>query len=269
VSGLQALDDICSKYNRKLTVVPFDSICYDLEIKATGRHIETIYSKLFYSRLLSIDKIFYLDSDTVVIGSLDELWSIDMGDNAFAGVNARAINSAKELDLPKKAPFINDGVVLINLRVCRQQDMLEKFKLFIHENDGDPPLLSEGVINQTCVSKILVLHPKFNLMSGLIEFKGNRSEHMDYFYDQSIIAEAVASPVVVHYLSAFYNRPWDINCSHPMKHHYLFYKSISVWKDVPLTNKKLHPRLRLISILSRYLPEIIFSYLHTFKQRLM
>jgi lipopolysaccharide biosynthesis glycosyltransferase len=262
--GLFTLKNIAKKYRRKITIVPFDSICYDLSLKDTGRHIETIYAKLFFTRIEGIDKIFYLDSDTVVVDSLKELWEIDLEDFQIAGVETFTVDVKKKLSLLPKDNFINDGVALLNLKKLRDDKVLPQFLEFLASHSGNPPLLSEGTINKVCKGKILSLHPRFNLLSGLIFYKQGRfleNENLSNYYDDSIIKEAIEKPTVIHYLSAFYNRPWDRNCTHPFRKEYLYYKSISPWIDTPLSDKSLPIRLRMIGFLFKAMPYPVFKWI--------
>lgn len=263
--SLELLKKLVDSYNRKLIIVSFNELCVDLKINNLGRHIETIYAKLFISQIEVIDKIIYIDSDTIINNSLKELWNIDLEDNFFGGVNAKAINSAALLSLEKSDPFINDGVVIINVKHLRKHNMLNKFKNYIEKYDGNPPYLSEGVINMVCKGQIKIIHPKFNLMSGLIEFKGNRFAYMDFYYSKDTLKESVYSPVIIHYLAAFYNRPWDINCTHPFKERYIYYKSISFWKDVPHENKKLNIKLRFYRFIYKIVPHDILDFIQYVK----
>lgn len=259
--SIEILHNIVESYNRKLIVVPFDEICYDLEIKDTGRHIETIYAKLYFSRLQDIDKILYIDSDTVIVGSLQSLWEINIDNYLLAGVETYTVDVKRELDLSANENFINDGIAFLNLKNMRDQNMITKFNKLIADYNGNPPLLSEGVVNKACKGKILSIHPKYNLMSGLFMMKGRKSfdqKLLSNYYSESIIQEALDKPIVIHYLAAFYNRPWDKNCTHPMKEKYLYYKSISPWKNLRLTNRKLGIRLRVIGFLYEKLPENLF-----------
>ena len=264
--SIEQLIILARNYEREIEIISFDSICFDLKINSLGRHIETIYSKLFFSRIEGVDKILYLDSDTIINGSLKELWEIDLENNLFAGVDAKAINSGNIINLGRSDPLINDGVVIVNVKELRKHDMLNKFKTYIDAYKGAPPLLSEGIINKLCIGKIKIIHPKYNLMSGLISFKGNRFANTDFYYTKDVIQEAIKSPVIIHYLAAFYNRPWDINCSHPMKDLYLYYKSISFWKNVALENKKLSFYLRIIKLLYTFLPHDILDFIRYIKE---
>ena len=265
---ISSLKRICDRYGRILTVICFEKLCTGLEVSTISRHIHTIYAKLFFSRIYGIDKILYIDSDTIINGPLDELWQIDLNDNTFAGVNARAINDARELNLSKDAPFINDGITLINLTACRVKNITEKFIKFIQQHNGKPPYLSEGTINKVCMGNILVIHPKFNLMSGLIGYKENKYSDVKNFYSDEIIIQATKEPIIIHYLSGFFNRPWSIYCKHPMKDRYLYFKSMSEWAELPLIREKLPLRLKLIGILFEFLPRNIYYLLQYQKRRL-
>lgn len=263
-TSITVLKDIVNKYKRDLIIIPFEDMCYDLKISETGRHVETIYAKLFFSRIKNIDKILYLDSDTIINGSLKDLWLIDISSYLVAGVETYTVSVKKELNLSKEDNFINDGIALLNLELLRKEKVLPKFLAFINERNGNPPLLSEGTINAVCKGQILSLHPKYNLMSGFLTFpdkKYYKHNLLGDFYSQEEIKEAIKSPIIIHYLSAFYNRPWNRNCSHPLKDKYLHYKSISPWEKENLTYKSMPIRLLIIGFIIKHLPYGVFNLL--------
>lgn len=272
ITNLDILKNICNKYNRILKILSFDKLCEGLVTSDTGRHIETVYAKLFLSRIIDIDKIFYIDSDTIINNSLKDLWSIDISKHCLAGVETYTVNSKEKLGLKPDDVFINDGVTLLNLEKLRVDNYDKKFIDYINIKNGNPILLSEGTINVVCNKLILTLHPKYNLMSGLVFFKSNKYfKHYKYlgsYYSNQIIKEAIEKPVVVHYLSGFYNRPWDINCTHPMKDLYIYYKSISPWKEVALTDGKISLYLRLIKFIIKYFPKFFYIQISKLKYKI-
>jgi lipopolysaccharide biosynthesis glycosyltransferase len=156
---------------------------------------------------------------------------------------------------------------LLNLEEFRKSNILENFKDCIEDFNGNPPVLSEGVINKVCKGRIKILHPKYNMMSGLFDYRRNRFANMISYYDEITINEAIQFPVIIHYLSAFYNRPWNIYCTHPMKDIYLHYKSLSFWKNSPLERRKLNFKLRLIKFLYTVLPNDLLDFIHYIKNR--
>jgi len=253
---------ITNKYNRNIRFVPFAILCKELKIDSIGRHIQTIYAKLFFSRLEDVDKILYIDSDTIIDGSLEELWKMDIEEFYIAGVET--ISSVKlntSVGMSMSDCFINDGVVLINLKKWRVDDIEKEFISYIKKYNGNPPVYSEGTINAVCKGNILRINPRYNLLSGIIFYKVKdiiKMTQMD-FYTQEIINMAVSKPVIIHYLCGFYNRPWNKRCSHPLKSRYLYYKDISPWKDEKLKSDRLPVRLTIIKILYMILPFRLFQ----------
>ena len=55
-ANITILQKICNSYNRELKVINFDEIAYDLDISSIGRHIATIYTKVFFPRIKNVDK---------------------------------------------------------------------------------------------------------------------------------------------------------------------------------------------------------------------
>jgi lipopolysaccharide biosynthesis glycosyltransferase len=246
--NLIILDNLCKNYGRILEVIEFEELCYDLEINSIGRHIETIYAKIFFSRIDKLRKIIYLDSDTIICGSLNELYSTDISGCYMGVVETYTNKYRRQLNIKIGNPFFNDGVALINVDFCRENNLIKKAKDTLIQFNGSPPVLSEGILNMICQGNIKLIHPRYNLMSGLLQHIISDPEYLSSFmtYSKNELIEACDEPIVIHYLSGFYNRPWCIRCSHPYKDKYLNYKLISPWARTPLINKELPLKLFLI-----------------------
>ena len=93
----------------------------------SSRYPLEIYYRLFASDLLpkTLDRILYLDVDIVVIQSLRELYNMDFERNLYIAsshVNERMTHlNAKRLGLKEDVPYINTGVLLMNLELLRKQ----------------------------------------------------------------------------------------------------------------------------------------------------
>ena len=264
-SSINKLKDIALVYNAKLIYLDFDVLCSELNINALGRHIETVYSKLFFCDILNIDKILYVDSDTIINASLSDFWNVELDNYVVAGVSTPTIGSKKQLCLSESDTFINDGVVLMNLKKLREENYKGKFLECIASYGGDPPVLSEGVINKVCQGKIKIVNPEFYLMSGLITYKHSKFNGVRNFYSKQELQNAIKNPVIIHYLAGFYNRPWNKDCKHPMKDKFLYYKSKTIWKDVELKSSNLPKRIKLIGWLYKYLPADLVESIRNIK----
>lgn len=255
------LEEIVDKYSRQLIIIPFSDWEGDLPVDSTGRHIKSVYAKIFFGRIPDIDRILYIDSDTIVADSIRKLWNTNMDKYAIAGVETiNTPNAKRKIKLKVDDLVINDGVALMNLKLWREKNFEKKCLNFVKKWNGNPPVLSEGTINSVCKGYICRLNLKYNLTSAAIDYSAKEIELLTgcSYYSQEQINSAVKSPCIIHYVSGFHNRPWNKKSTHPFKQYYLKYKKISKWKDIPLGEGKLSKKTRLIYYMHRIMPYQIF-----------
>lgn len=77
--------------------------------------------------------------------------------------------------------------------------------------------------------KKYILPIKYNLQHGFL----HKEPQVSWEYDYEI-EEAIVSPIIIHYTAA--DKPWHLDCSHPLKKEFLKYKSMSIWHNIPLSN---------------------------------
>lgn len=99
-----------------------------------------------YSRLLipglkpELDKVIYLDTDTIALGDIKKLWDIDLGDYPYGAAPELGYseilfeNCKKNLGISEKHIYPNAGVLLINCtkwRECNaEKDLLDSANKF-------------------------------------------------------------------------------------------------------------------------------------------
>lgn len=247
-NNLELLNAICNSYDRTMIVIPFEQIAFDLKLSNTGRHIETVYSKIFFSRIKGLHKCLYIDSDTIIVDSLMPLWNIDISNVYLAAVETFTLKNREDLGIKPETIVFNDGMTLMNVDYCRENKLIDKSLHLIDKFEGNPPVLSEGVLNSICQDKVKFISLRYNLMAGMYQIGIENSKYLSTItsYSQEDIESSCQHPVIIHYLSAYYNRPWSKKCTHPLKHFYLKYKLISPWKDQELTNDDLPIKQNLI-----------------------
>ena len=106
----------------------------------TRRYPKEIYYRLVAPYLLpeSLDRILYMDVDTVVINSLTDLYQSDFEENYFMGCTNTKLMLQKfnqlrlGIDVEKDVPYINTGVLMMNLPLLRKnlnfEDICEFFE---------------------------------------------------------------------------------------------------------------------------------------------
>lgn len=270
--NINCLEKMIERFDAELVIKKFDEIAYDLYAKEGYRHINSIYAKWFVFRILnSVEKILYIDSDTIVNGSLKNLWEQDLGDNVVAGVKTFCDDHVKmQLGLSKDAQVINDGIVLLNVDKWKAGRYLEKCLEIMREYDGNPPVLSEGVINKVCHNKIKFIEPKYNATSLLFMYSVRNMNRINRkeFYSESDVLEARKNPIIVHYAGNIFIRPWYENSDHPYKAYYDTYLEQTIWKDSRSGCVELSKSISMLRMIKKYISEDIIVELLLVRRRI-
>lgn len=125
-------------------------------------------SKETYYRLLAaeylpeyLDRILYLDPDTVIMNPLDGFYNIDFGDNLIVGATHVALfiktYNLKRLDMPANGEYINAGVMLMNLDGLRKSYSSKEIFEYIELNKKKLYLADQDVINALYGDRTLVI----------------------------------------------------------------------------------------------------------------
>ncbi len=126
---------------------------------------ETYYRLLAHEYLPeSVERVLYIDPDTVVIKPLDEFYNVDFGSNILAGCThvkglLRRAN-LKRLSLPRTVEYLNAGVLMMNLKLMRTMYTSEHIFEFIRRNGNDLLLADQDVLNALYGRQTIVLNPE-------------------------------------------------------------------------------------------------------------
>ena len=142
-----------------------------------------------------LDKVLYLDCDTLIRGNLDELFSLDLTNKYLAGVKDvwGVSKYVKRLDM-KSGVYVNSGMLLFNCDYCRKEHFFDKVVDFAKNNAKIIEFCDQDSINKVVDEYKLVVSPKYNLMDtwwrgGYYEFEGE--EEAEYL-------KAKENPVIAH-----------------------------------------------------------------------
>lgn len=172
-----------------------------------------------------LEKALYLDCDIVVEKSLYELYNTDLKDNYIAGVeDVHNYYKTKKNDIllgGYSEPYINSGVLLLNLKKIREDNIVDKlFKTQMELNYKTYIQSDQDVINIVCKYKKSILPLKFNVLTAVF------SNDLCCQYNRYEYEESISNPVIIHFTD--YIKPWNNIDSFPINHfHYRYYKYLS------------------------------------------
>lgn len=173
---------------------------------------ETHY-RLFLPDILSnVDKCVYLDSDTIACANIKSFFEMIPDDKYVLGVKAPAFHMglpdeyARQAHLPDLKKYINAGVLGMNLKLMRQDRIMDRIKSLMNTKmeNGD-----QDCINSACYDKIAFAEYKYNYMTKYALWK---VETYKGLFSEKEILEAKSDPYIIHYADR--KKPWnDLTCS--------------------------------------------------------
>jgi lipopolysaccharide biosynthesis glycosyltransferase len=207
------------------------------------------YLRIFAAEVLEkeIGKILYLDCDLVVLGNLWDLWNTDIDTYALAAVPDGFVGSRGEaLGIPTDRPYVNAGVMLMNLRRWRADRLAQRLIRFIEAQGSSLRYWDQDAINAVLHDSILPLDHRWNLQAMTY-----KSRWRQYRASDSGLREACRRPAILHYSTA--EKPWRFRAIVKKKLFYFDYLAKTDWRSAnPLGLAWYHrPEFYLDHLLSR------------------
>ncbi len=272
------LEGLVASFGRTLTYIqPLDvEGLANTSINIGRWNISTFY-RLFLPTLLpqEVDRVLFIDCDTIVLDSLTPLWEMDMQDKWLWGVDdCRGEKYRTELGLAPDANYINNGVLLIDLAAWRREGVEQLFIDYIRDNQGDITYVDQGVQNGVCAArgKSGLLPPRYNALTVFFDFSYENLMKLrkpPVPMTREAHQEAVTHPAIVHFQSCFKSgvRPWVKGCKHPMTERFLAYKAKSPWADAPFRKDDRTTPQKVLNFVANAMPQRLMvscvSFVHT------
>lgn len=191
------------------------------------------YYRLWLTEILpnSIDKVLYLDGDIIVRHSLLPLWNTDLAGYAVGVVTdwmEGCIELYHRLKYPSQYGYFNAGVLLINIKYWRENNVLKEFSDNLSNYYLNIKYHDQDILNVVFRDRKIVLPLKYNLSAGFL-FK---TPSYDYLKYKDEVTEARMDPVILHFTTS--EKPWHTyqRNPHPFQSSFYKYQNQTKWKGV-------------------------------------
>lgn len=250
------------RYRRNIIVIETCKTCEKhrfWEQSEDGRYVRLLLPKL----LDRVDKVLYLDCDVMIRRNLKDLFSIDISQYYHAAVlDTVRKNARMEAYIDNLDTYFNSGVMLINLKKWREDDLVGKFKHFklLHSDKGI--YRDQRVLNGTTASNFLILPPSYNFMPEFYQFTAKQIKEIagtNQFYSQEEIDSSMKNPHIVHFSGRSIDRPWYSNSHHKYTEEYRSYMNLCSFTSYKLKHDKL--RNVVMWNIKRFVPFPILKHL--------
>ena len=242
----QDLKDIANKFSGKkvhyYTIERQSSISFPLKLN----HVtQSTYYRLFLSDILpsTIEKVLYLDGDLIVRHSLLPLWHTDINDYAVGAakdVVDRDVRIYNRLSYPQEKGYFNAGVLLINLKYWRDNDITKDCIRYIHDYPDRILYVDQDVLNVVLQDKKLIIPIKYNIQAGFLK----KFPFCDKWENDPEVNIGMKDPVIVHFTERW--KPWyiDLPFFHPYRSTFLKYQKQTKWKNYFYDRRSLYMKMR-------------------------
>ncbi len=232
----KVLSDLASSFDQKLQCIRLDRTLF------AGFHAEPYpleaYLRLYVPYQLpdEVERILYLDVDTIVEKPLKEFYETDFSDcYAVVCQDLKLIETEedgeKKIIRDRSSNYFNSGVMLCNLKKIREDFRFEDFVRYAKEQDYILPYADQDILNGLFAGKLVYADPdRYNYLVNM---------EITYRYEEDMAAGAV----ILHYAG---DCPWHkvkVAPSHKRWWHYA--------KQTPFYEELLEAKLKGASLPKR------------------
>lgn len=239
------LQDIAERHKRELVFVrmPSQEECYPGVTINLGR----TYVRMALGEILpeSVERVLSLDSDTLVLDSLQEMYDTSFDREEYVAGVYDCVGSAiqkKVLHTPDDLHYCNAGMFLIDLKKWRKEKVGKQLLETLTQKTSNQDVLyflEQDLMNTVFYGHLRLLHPRYNLLTSIALFNYDEIMKMKKpvsYYSHEEINSAKEKPALIHATTCFYvkKRMWVENSDHPFSNQYRMYRDKTAWKSEPM-----------------------------------
>lgn len=237
----QKLDDIARKYHRDIHYIPFANFKKRLQLNNKWELPISAYARLFVAEMVpeTVDRLLYLDCDTVICDSLEDLWNTDLQGNTIGAVeDVASCVFWEETGIEQQFRYFCSGVILIDLKKWRDTNAQERLLDYLDSRNGVVRHHDQTILNGVFWNDCYLLHPKYDALTPvfIMSYQNLKAyfKLWDQYYSKREFEDSVRNPAIIHFTSSNVGRPWENN-KHPKAKVYQKYWRASAWRSIPLS----------------------------------
>ncbi|RBW48118.1 glycosyltransferase family 8 protein [Marinobacter sp. F3R11] len=226
--SINKLQDLIARHKSTLEIYQPDDRLY--RGLPTLRYGEAVYQRINLPEYIptDIERILYIDADTLVLGDLNELWQLDLKGHLVAAVENLSPRACKDIGFPR-TEYFNSGVLLIDLDGWRRESIHKQVTDYARKNAHRLQYVDQCSLNAVLRGRWLRLMPGWNQQSDIYKVLKKYSEGGSY--SRESMEEAILNPKIVHFTGK--KKPWKVYCFHPFKTQYKERLNTTPWENLP------------------------------------
>jgi lipopolysaccharide biosynthesis glycosyltransferase len=224
------LDDMVRAEGGELDMLAVDRAALGALPPAVAAHGGAIScARLLLPELLpDVDRVLYVDADTLAVGSLTALAASPLDGRPLGAVrnvvHPDMRGRLRDLGLDP-ANYLNSGMLVMDLEAMRKDGTGEATLRFIRD-DGERLLwVDQDALNVVFDGAWTALHPRWNAQNSFWTWR----PWADDVFGEQVVAEAIADPGLLHFEGPWLSKPWHYLCQHPYAGRYRQMLAATPW----------------------------------------
>lgn len=276
---LNVLRQYVFSFQRKINIIPASHLLQNELVKQYPcykgkRKNKNSYLKLFWQFGIEekIDKLLYIDCDTVIDNDLASLVGLDMGDKPIGMVyDALITDEIEHIGLNPDDHYFNSGVILFNAQKWIEDQCPYRIIQHFKGKNRSYGTVDQDVLNLVFRNQIYTLPMRYNFQP--IHFLMSAFDYLHEFrrknyYDLDEIQITENEICIVHFVKFLGQNVWDKGNLNPGKKYFEKYAKQMPWKQ-EIAETHLAPIFRIEKLLYRILPRYLFLKIFHYAHRLM
>jgi lipopolysaccharide biosynthesis glycosyltransferase len=185
------------------------------------------YYRLYVADLLpDVERVLYLDADTIILANLKNIYSIELAENYLLAVRDPMMGRQKVLGMDASAVYFNTGGMLLNLSLWRRDAIGLSAIDFARANKDLVEFVDQDALNVIVNGRFGEISPVYNWQTPLLSMSATRlfQIYPDFELDLAALGEKI-----VHFTGG--SKPWHLNNAHPFKSEYWHYRNMTIFRS--------------------------------------
>jgi len=268
-ANTKKFDQLAKQYGRKIIIVDAERIDKFLDDNGatSWRGNKVAWYRIFLEKAIpeNIERILYLDSDTIVVSSLTEIDAFQLEESKVcAMVSHHRYNEYKNyIGLDEGDACFFSGIILFDMKKWREQKCDGRLKSAISEGYVYFRYPEQDLLCYVLKEAIQKLPPKFNVLSlwqdcGVDNIFAFGDIDEDNFSTRDEIEYAIRNPVILHVMEGHSGVPWQKGNTNPFRKDWDAYREMSPWQGIPQIKKKTTVKEKIRKVMFLVFPRTFY-----------
>lgn len=265
---------IADKYKRQFSLINVPDLNIPNNL-SSSRWPKSAFTRMFAGELMpvEIEKVIYLDCDTIVCNSIEGLYSYPTENYAVSGVKDCVSRAYKDkIGIVKNGSYINAGVLLLDLVKLRRLDIRKMIADFVRNYESSISYADQDILNGIFRGVFGIVPPQYDLMTLVNSYHYDELQqirHPDNYYTEEEIKYSKKHPKIIHFTTCMLHvRPWCVGSLHSYAWMFDKYKGMSPWACMPKTEAYFLTReykiIKCIQTLPKFLANWLIGVIHAY-----